>query len=311
MNIKIKLNNNILISLLLILSTNIACNKIQTKTLDDKIYIKQIQEWQKNRLASLKKKDGWLSLAGLFWLKEGKNTIGSTESNHIVFPYKNIPAVVGSIVKNDQVLNFQAEPGVEVFCENKPVAEISLRSDAEGKPTVLNIGTFSWYVIKRGNRFAIRLKDRAHPKFDQFKDIESFSIDTKWRIEAILKPYNPPKKIQVLNVLGTANDEECPGALQFGIEGQSYQLDPIAQKDAKQYFIIFADDTNGEETYGAGRFLYVNKPNTDGTTIIDFNKAYNPPCAFTEFATCPLSPIQNRLPLKITAGEKFDAGADH
>ena len=155
------------------------------------------------------------------------------------------------------------------------------------------------------------MKDSAHPNFDEFKDIKSFPINKKWRLKATLKPYDPPKIVQVPNVMGSVNDEECQGALQFEIDGQSYELDPIGGKEAKQYFIIFADETNGEQTYGAGRFIYVNKPNTDGTTIIDFNKAYNPPCAFTEFATYPLPALQNRLPLKITAGEKYDTAIPH
>ncbi len=146
------------------------------------------------------------------------------------------------------------------------------------------------------------LRDLEAPLVKEFKGIERFPVDTAWRIEAEFKPYESPKKIFVPNILGDVEDEIISGQLVFSIENKKFTLDPI--NSGNRFFIIFADETNGESTYGAGRFLYTDKPDSTGTVILDFNKAYNPPCAFTKYATCPLPPEENRLGIKITAGEK-------
>jgi len=175
----------------------------------------------------------------------------------------------------------------------------------------LSYGTLMWYIHKVDDKYAVRLKDSENPARIHFKGIETYPIDAKWRIKAKFEPYDPPKHLPIPNIMGFNTDEISPGRLVFKVKGKTYSLDPILEVGEKDYFIIFGDKTNGIETYGAGRFVYASPPDSDGFTYIDFNKAYNPPCVFTKYATCPLPPPQNRLPFKVTAGEKKSAGAHH
>ncbi len=281
-----------------------SCHSSQKSSSVEPAYIEEIEQWHQRRIASLTKPDGWLSLVGLYWLKEGENRFGANPQNDIVFSTKKVPQFMGAFILRDSTVKVKINPGVEVFHQGKKVQQMILRSDADGKPTVLTYGTLLWYIIKRGDRFAVRLKDSNYPARKEFQDIERFPVDPAWRVIARFEPYNPPKTISIPTIIGTVEEERCPGALVFEINGKTYRLDPIGDPDDKQLFIIFADQTNGTETYGAGRFLYVDAPGPDGTTVIDFNKAYNPPCAFTPYATCPLPPDQNYLPIRVTAGEK-------
>lgn len=287
------------------------CQNERSQPMDQQAYVNHIAEWQQKRVANLTRDDGWLTLTGLFWLEEGENRFGSAAENDLVFPGDDLPPAMGKFIFDDRSVRIQITPGVDVFHEQKPVTEMTLLSDAQGKPTVLTYATHSWHIIKRGERFGVRLRNSEAAALKAFKGIDTYPVDPQWRIPATLKPYHPPKKIQVPNVLGTVSEENCPGALEFEIGGKNYRLDVIAEKDAEQYFIIFADETNGEETYSAGRFLYAERVDGRGITFLDFNKAYNPPCAFSDFATCPLPPLQNRLPVKVTAGEKNYAGSKH
>ncbi len=279
------------------------CTSVENNSPADPAYVAEIQEWHNQRIKSLKKKNGWLTLAGLFWLKEGENTFGSDSSNDMVFPAK-APAVIGTITLKDSSATIDIKSGIQVFHDGKPVHSQLLKSDASGDPTILTLGSLSWYLIKRGDKFGVRLKDSEHPNLQAFTGVEMYPINPRWRVKARLEPYDPPKSIAIPTVLGTVLELPCPGALVFEIDGKTLRLEPVAEPGDDELWLIFGDATNGEETYGAGRFLYVDKPGDDGTTFIDFNKAYNPPCAFTAFATCPLPPAQNRLPVKVTAGEK-------
>ena len=149
----------------------------------------------------------------------------------------------------------------------------------------------------------MRVKDKESPTLRAFHGIENFPADPKWRVEARFEPYDPPRPVRVPNILGTVDTESCPGALVFEIDGKSYRLDPVVERGETDLFVIFGDRTNGHGTYGAGRFLYAAAP-VGGRTVLDFNKAYNPPCVFTPYATCPLPPAENKLPIPIEAGEK-------
>lgn len=266
-------------------------------------YVAEINEWHQQREARLKKPTGWLSLAGLFWLEEGENSFGADKSNNLVFPEK-APAFCGSFFLREGKVKVVLNPDAGITIDGKVQREVTLRSDVDGNPNLLQFGSLSWYVIKRGDRFLIRLKDAENPAIAEFKGIERFPVDKKWRIKARLEPYDPPKKLQIGNVLGQVSESDCPGALVFDIDGKEYRLDPEGKPGDKSYFLIFTDETSGRETYGAGRFLSIEAPGADGITYIDFNKAYNPPCVFSPFATCPLPPKQNHVPLAITAGEK-------
>ncbi len=274
----------------------------------DSSYRAEIEKWRAGRIERLRREDGWLTLVGLFWLAEGENRFGSDPSNRIVFPEGSAPRFLGSIELSKGTAHVQVDPGNEVTQEGKPVTSMTLKSDAEGdEPTILKHGTLSFYLIKRGERLGVRVKNGQSPARLSFRGIDSFSIDPRLRLEARFEPHDPPKTIAVPNVLGTVDQEKSPGALVFEHQGRSYRLDPVLESGTKDLFIIFGDTTNGHETYGGGRFLYAAPP-VNGRTVVDFNKAYNPPCVFTPYATCPLPPPQNRLPIRIEAGEKRYGG---
>jgi len=279
---------------------------------NDADYIAEIEAWRARRVESFRKETGWLSLAGLFPLKPGENRFGTDPANEIVFPKGSAPPLVGRLIVGVDGVKVRIEPGVAVHSDARPVRERALRSDAEGDPTVLELGTLSWYVIERGDRRLVRLKDRANPAIAAFRGIDAWPVDPAWRIPARFEPYDPSRKVRVASIIGTVVEEASPGALVFMIDGREYRLDPLAEPEDERFFIMFADATTGKETYGAGRYLAVDRPGPDGTTTVDFNRAYNPPCAFTGFATCPLPPPQNRLSIRVTAGEKaYRGGGAH
>jgi uncharacterized protein len=271
-------------------------------------YAEELEQWKAKRLDGLKGEDGWLSLVALEWLKEGENRLGSDSSNDIVLPTGKAPKVVGSLWLKDGAVRIDAKPDAGVKSEEKPVTTLDLQTDEGGKPTVLNLGTLSFHVIKRGERFGLRVKDSASPERTNFRGLEYFPADERWRVEARFEPRDPPTKIRITNVLGMEEDEPSPGSIVFDLDGRTYRLDALTEQGEEQFFIIFADATSGKETYGAGRYLYAGPPDSEGRLYVDFNKAYSPPCAFTKYATCPLPPEQNRLPVRIEAGEKKYAG---
>jgi len=299
------LKSLLLFSILLIF---ISCTTI---TEEEKQYIQQINDWHEKRVERLKEKDSWLSLAGLFWLEEGVNSFGSEKSNDIVFPTGKSSDYMGWFDLKDGIVRIRLKPGINITNDDQPITEMILQNDNTKKPSILKYGSLSWFVIKREDKFGIRLKDSEHPEFNRFNGIDRYKVDPAWRIEAKFILYNPVKIIEIPTVLGTILKNPSPGYLEFEINEKIYQLDPTGKIESKRLFLIFADQTNGDETYGAGRFLSVDFPHPDSIVYIDFNKAYNPPCAFTKYATCPLPPRQNRLPFKVTAGEKNYAHAMH
>ena len=293
---------------------NAACRQ-PTKSataFDESLYRKEIEKWQGERLATLTKEDGWLTLVGLFWLNEGENRFGSDPANPIRLPKDRGPLVAGTLWLEKGRVRMTAHPAVEITSGGIPVTSLTLKDDTEdGGPTVLKFGTLLMNVIKRGDRVGVRVKDSDSRTRREFKGLEYYPISPKWRIEARFEPYQPPKIIPITNVLSMTADETSPGALVFEVEGKTYSIDPIVEKGETDLFVIIADGTTGKETYGAGRYLYVSPPDSSGKVVIDFNQAYSPPCAFTNFATCPLPPRQNHLPFRIEAGEKKYAGTVH
>ncbi|MGE5278884.1 MAG: DUF1684 domain-containing protein [Acidobacteriota bacterium] len=270
-------------------------------------YADEISQWRARRLERLRSEGGWLTLVGLFWLEPGKNAVGSGAGNRVVLPPGKAPAFAGSLDRAGESVTLHAAPGSGMLADGKPVTTLALRSDEDGEPTVLTIGSLSFYVIRRGERLGVRVKDSQSEARRNFHGIESFPVDPKWRVEARFEPYDPPRSIAVPNVLGTVDSEKSPGALVFELEGKTYRLDPVLERGETDFFVIFGDQTNGKETYGAGRFLYASPP-VGGRTVLDFNKAYNPPCVFTPYATCPLPPPENRLAIRVEAGEKAYGG---
>lgn len=275
----------------------------QLKEKGDPEYISGIKKWHEGRIENLKKENGWLNLAGLFWLSEGENKFGADKSNRIIFPEGKSPGFMGSFFLKDSIVTMKINEGVEVSLENgERVFEIELKNDQQKGTTILDHGSLRWNLIKRGERYGIRLRDLDAKLVKNFPGIETYPVNEDWKVEAVFESYNPPKEIEIPNVLGTVEKGISPGALVFEKEGKKYRLD--VTDAGRSYFLIFADLTNGKETYGAGRFLTVEKADSTGRIFIDFNKSYNPPCAFTIYATCPLPPAQNHLKLEVTAGEK-------
>ena len=269
-------------------------------------YEKQILAWKTRRIDRLRAEDGWLTLVGLFWLDPGENRVGSDPASRVVLPAGKTPAKLGVISLANGKTHFTAAPSAPVTLANGlPATSVDLQSDDNGAaPTILKTGSVMFYVIKRGDKLGVRVKDTESEARKDFHGIDTYPIDPKWRVEAVLERPAKPRTIPIANVLGMTDEEPSPGTLTFQIDGKTYHLDPVIEVGEKDYFIILADATTGKETYGAGRFLSAAPPGPDGKVVVDFNKTYNPPCVFTKYATCPLPPPQNRLPIAVTAGEK-------
>jgi uncharacterized protein (DUF1684 family) len=249
-------------------------------------YQSEIAEWRRNREAKLKSDGGWLTVAGLFWLKDGANRFGTAPENDIQLP--DGPAHAGTFDLRDGK--------VALSMDGKR------REAAHDSDDAIQVGRLSLFVIKRGDKFGIRLKDPDSQYRREFHGINYFPPNESYRVVA--KFISEPRKIPILNVLGQTEDSECPGYAIFQLQGKEYRLYPIIEEPGdQQLFYILRDLTTGKETYGGGRFLYSEMP-SNGHVTLDFNKAYNPPCVFTPYATCPLPPQENHLPVRIEAGEK-------
>lgn len=263
-------------------------------------YEASIQAWRAAREERLKANDGWLTVAGLFWLHPGENICGSDPKADILLPAGRAPARVGIFTFDSGKTRFQIYKGAHVLINGKPGTATELRSDLTGHPDTVQIGDFTMFVIQRENRFGVRLKDINSKFRREFTALRWYPVKPRYRVIASWTPYDSPRKIAIPNILGETEYEPSPGYATFDLMGHSYRLDPTVE--GKQLFFVFRDGTSGKTTYGAGRFLYADMPK-EGRVVLDFNKAYNPPCAFTPYATCPLPPKQNRLTVKIEAGE--------
>jgi uncharacterized protein len=268
-------------------------------------YAQEIASERQQHLEHLKSDDGWLNLAGLYWLKEGKNTFGSDSSNRIVFPGK-APSFMGYFTFHDGRVTVHVAPKVTVTLNGKAVHDTVMVPDTDSTTTTLKNGSLVWYAIKRGPLTGIRLRDLDSPNIHLVDSIPGYPADTSWRITARFIPFTAPMNVEIPTIVGTPQEGTSPGILYFKYEGKQYSLQPLGTPD--NLFVVFADQTSGKETYGSGRFLSIEGPVADGKYIIDFNKAYNPPCAFTPYATCPIPMATNILPFAVTAGEKTDPG---
>ena len=290
---------------------------------DEGTHRAQIDSFAQARVAELAAPDSWLSLVGLHWLEPGETTLGSSLENGIVLPEGKAAARVGSVVVDGTSVRFQSHPGVRVIqgvdstlnlqagsgafppdtTLDPVVTEAELTGDVGyGRFVVLRHGAINWIVIKRGDRVALRVRDNGHEAYDAFHGIDRFATDPGWRVTARWVPHE--KTVAVPNVLGTVSQEPSPAALEFWVDGERHTLDVTGDPEAEQYMLVFADGTTGRGTYGGGRYLWVTRPDENGRVVMDFNMAYNPPCVWTPFATCPLPSRDNRIPVAIEAGEK-------
>jgi uncharacterized protein (DUF1684 family) len=256
----------------------------------DDTYTQEIQAFRNSRLNSLKSENGWLNLAGLFWLKEGKNTIGSDEKNDFVFPKDHSDPFLGELFLKDG----------NVFYQTVSDTILVYRDDIQAP--VISHRSLRWFIIKRGDKYAVRLRDLEGEYLKAFRGIDFFATDYSYRIVADFVP-TKGKMVTIIDVTGRAYALESPGFLRFKIGKKIYDLETSQEGD--NLFIVFGDLTNKKQTYGAGRFIDTALPDSRGKVVIDFNKAYNPPCAFTPFATCPSPTAANKLAVEIKAGEQF------
>lgn len=265
-------------------------------------YVAGIDEWHKTREAQLKAHDGWLTLAGLYWLTDGENTFGSGAGNSLTFPEGKIADRAGTITLANGQVTTRIARGVEVTSKGLPITEAVLFSPELDSLPTLSHGSLTWFVIRRGDKYGIRLRDQQNSALLHFKGIKRYPVEAAWRIDARFEPHKQPKQIPITNIVGQTTLYDSPGSVLFNWDGKTYRLDAFTE--ANKLFLIFADQTNGHETYGAGRYLYAPMPDASGNTVLDFNQSINPPCDFVSYATCPLPPRQNFLPIEITAGEK-------
>ena len=283
---------------------------VEVSAEDEAAHREEIGAWRAERVERLRAEGGWLSLAGLHWLPEGESGIGSEPMADVVLP-ASAPARVGTLTREGGTVRLEVAPGVEATHEGERVRRLEMASDAgEGEPTVVELATLTLQVIERGDRIGLRVKDSAAPSRTVFTGIESYPIDRRWRLVAGFEPYEPPHEIEVDDYAGGTQRSTVAGAVVFEVDGRTHRLDALDAGD--ELFLIFADRTSGDTTYGGGRYLYTARPGADRRVILDFNKAYNPPCVFTPYATCPLPPRQNRLDLAVEAGEKvYDGSSPH
>jgi hypothetical protein len=256
----------------------------------DDTYNQEIQTFRNARLRSLKSENGWLNLAGLFWLKEGKNTFGGDEKNDFVFPTDHSDPFLGELFLKDGKVYYQT------------VRDTILVYQDEIKAPVISHRSLRWFIIKRGDKYAVRLRDLEGEYLKAFRGIDCFATDSTYRIVADFVP-TKGKMMTIIDVTGRAYPLESPGLLRFKIGKKTFDLETSQEGD--NLFIVFGDLTNKKQTYGAGRLIETALPDSRGKVVIDFNKAYNPPCAFTPFATCPLPTAANKLAVEIKAGEQF------
>ena len=268
-------------------------------------YEKEIADWRDGRLQRLTKPEGWLSLVGMHWLEVGKTRVGAGADNGTRLAVG--PPQIGLVsVDRDGGIEFTPEADAGILIDGQPAGrQVKLIPDSDGTPTVVgfNKGDASFIVIKRGGKYALRVRDALAPTRSNFPGSPSFDIDPSFRFDARFTAHPPGKKIDIVNILSMVEPMDNPGTVTFVKDDKSYTLEAVDEGDHK-LFLIYADRTSGHESYAAARFLYAEYPDASGMTVVDFNKGYNPPCAFSEFSTCPMPPLSNRLDLAINAGEK-------
>jgi len=270
----------------------------------DAAYVQSFEKWKAEQIDDLKQ--NWLPLAGLYWLKPGVSSFGAAPENVVVFPKG--PAHAGEFDLEGKEVSVKLLPEAHATVAGKGLANAKLDADISGHPTVIEVGSLRFHVIVRGERVGIRLKDLESAAVSNFKGLIFYPLDLNYRVTASWEPSDGKKMIDVPNVLGDMTPVPVAGTVVFKINGQEQRLTALGGDPSKGLSFVFNDLTAKTDTYPGGRFLDTD-PVTNRTVILDFNRAYNPPCAVTPYATCPLAPKENRLAVAIPAGEKFDKAA--
>ena len=269
----------------------------------DPAYVKGVEEWRERADKSLRRDNGWLTLAGRYVMKPGANTFGTGKDNDIVFPEGLGPARMGTITVEPGRVSVQLEPGVTMTQDGIEMTDKVMGTGTENRDWV-TMGRAAFHVIEREGRYVLRLADNESEVRKRFGGRVWYDVDESYRVKARFVPYDPPRRIAIVNVLDEVSEEPAPGYVEFRLKGRTHRLDAVGDDDG--LFFVFRDATAGETTYGPGRFLYVEKRPKPGEIFqLDLNRAYNPPCAFSEYTTCPLPPKQNVMKVKVEAGEKY------
>ncbi|NBC25949.1 MAG: DUF1684 domain-containing protein [Bacteroidetes bacterium] len=290
--------------LLLIILSAAACSHSEPETGPAPVpenYEQELSSWQEDRIETLKEPTGWLRLAGMHILDEGENSFGSGSSRDVQFPDGTIPEYAGTFTLENGDVVMEAADGVDLIHNGEPVHKMTIFNGTDAPE--IEHGPLVWFVIQRQDLIAIRLYNKDNEKADRFDGFPRFPVDPEWHLNARFEPHPDSATIPIANVLGQTDQVVSPGTLRFEVNGADYTLD-VLESSTDQFFVIVGDETNQTDSYPAGRYMYVDPPKEDGRTIIDFNKLYNPPCAYTVYSTCQLPPRQNRLDLAISAGEK-------
>ncbi len=273
-----------------------------------------VSEWRRARLARLTTPDGWLSLIGRFPLSQGKSSVGAAEGCDVLLPSERAGGSVGSFELDGTRVSFTPAAGPQVLLRGgtgaaadaqalAPGVAITLRTDRDGSPDKLLIGALTLEVTERESGIFARVRDPDSPARRGFAGIEHYPLDPKWRVVARLERYEPPKVLELDYEAGSTQKYSSPGAAVFEVDGVSCRVDPVFDGNRPRLYLVFRDPTARDTTYGAGRFLYAPLPEGD-RVLLDFNQAFSPPCAFTPYAACPVAPEQNRLAVRVEAGEK-------
>lgn len=291
-----------LIPLLIFLLAFLSCetDRLGQAPVSDQ-YEEEIDQWAADHVESLKEPTGWLRLAGMYFLEEGENSFGSGPDRDVRFPEGTIPEHAGTFILQDGNVTMKVKDGVTITHQEEDIDEMTI-FDGKNAPEIEH-GSLEWFVIQREEIIAIRLFNKDNPKADRFTGFPRYPTDESWHLNARFIPNPPNTTISIVNVLNQIVETPSPGVVEFRVDGELYTLDALEASDDR-LFLIVGDQTNGDETYQAGRFMYVDEPQNGDRLIIDFNKIYNPPCAYNLHTTCQLPPPQNRLDLAITAGEK-------
>lgn len=300
--------SGLIVSTLVLASTWATLGRAEVTTIGkcDQDYLQCLNAWKEDRLAFLKSETGYLNLAGLYWLKHGMNSVGGGEDNDIVFP-GYAESSIGTFELSNNEVWLAVNPDVDVRYMDQPISthKLLMAGDSVKESVSATHGSFAWTVIKRDNRFAVRLRNFDSPVVRDFAPLEYFPADEEHRVSAKIHFYEKPRMIRVETVVeGLDYNPWSPGVVKFEIDGQIFELE--AYDAGSELFFVFADQTSGRGSYPAGRFLYARKPGVDGVTELDFNTAHSPPCAYNEFATCPIASARNRITVPIMAGERYD-----
>jgi uncharacterized protein (DUF1684 family) len=270
---------------------------------EDEGYRAEIEKFRQEYETRLKSDNGWLTIAGLFFLGPRKSTFGSDPVNDIVLP-EPAPARAGTFEFRNGKVTVTAAGGGRLIINGTPVATAELRSDGKGEPDRITIQDLALWVHDSGERRAIRLRDKNSRLRAEFTGVKWFPVNEAYRVEGRFVPYDEPKTMRIPNILGDVETVHSPGLVVFSIGDQEFKMEPVAEDGDDEFWFIFRDMTSGNDTYAAARFLSTPLP-VNGRLVLDFNKAENPPCAYNPYTTCPLPPEQNRLRVRIGAGEKI------